>query len=91
MTRTRRKQGGREGHDEVSPNLDYSTRGLLVTTGQLIYSREQGERSQVKSWREGVYTEYRTLSIYGKGEDGKCHHFYSLVMILDSTQFFELF
>ena len=64
-------QGGREGHNEASPNLDYSTRGLLVTTGQLIYSREQGERSQVKSWGEGVYTEYRILSIYGGGEDGK--------------------
>ena len=42
-----------------------------MTTGQLIYSREQGERSQVESWREGVYTEYRTLSIYRKGEDRK--------------------
>ena len=41
----------------------------LVTTGQLIYSRVQGEGSQVESQREGVYTEYRTLSIYEKGED----------------------
>ena len=69
--RTRTKQGVREGHDKASPNLDYKTRGLLAMTGQLIYSREQGERSQVKSWREGAYTEYRTLSIYRKGKDGK--------------------
>ena len=43
----------------------------LVTTGQLIYYRKQGESSQVESQREGVYTEYRTLSIYRKGEDRK--------------------
>ena len=43
----------------------------LATTGQLIYYRKQGERSQVESQREGVYTEYRTLSIYRKGEDRK--------------------
>ena len=35
----------------------------LVMTGQLIYYRKQGERSQVELQREGVYTEYGILSI----------------------------
>ena len=51
--------------------LNSELSGLLVKTGRLIYRRDQGERSQVESQREGVYTEYRTLSIYRKGEDGK--------------------
>ena len=73
--RTRTKQGGREGRDEASAGGSYSTvlelRGLLAKTGRLIYRRDQGVRSRVESQREGVYTEYRTLSIYGKGEDRK--------------------
>ena len=65
MSRVRDDNDERRGKAEgVSGRLE--TTGCyysLVTTGQLIYSREQGERSQVESQREGVYTEYRTLSI----------------------------
>ena len=58
MTRT--KQMRTEGHNKASPNLDSRLLGSLVKTGQLIYSREKGERSQVESWREGVYSAQRT-------------------------------
>ena len=54
-TRGRRADEGRGKAEGVSGRLgDYRA---------LVYYRKQGERSQVKSQREGVYTEYRTLSI----------------------------
>ena len=57
--RTRTKQGGREGHNEASPNLNYSTSpscvvgGLLVTTGRLIYDREQGGKESSRVTERG--------------------------------------
>ena len=71
-TRGCRADEGRGKAEGVSGRLETTGRYYsLVTTGQLIYSRVQGERSRVESQREGVYTEHRTLSIYGKGEDRK--------------------
>ena len=63
-TRGCRADKGRGKAEGVSGRLE--TTGCcysLATTGRLIYYKKQGERSQVESQREGVYTEYRTLSI----------------------------
>ena len=63
-TRGCRADEGRGKAEGVSHRLETTGRFYsLVTTGRLIYYRKQGERSQVESQREGVYTEYRTLSI----------------------------
>ena len=63
MSRARADEG-RDKAEGVSSRLATTRRFYsLATTGRLIYYRKQGEKSQVESQREGVYTEYRTLSI----------------------------